>query len=491
MGDTRHRLVNPTKGNRRAGPKSPWVERYGAKHCWRRLVDFPAGLRAPAKVRIYQRSDHFILQWWEPEARRNLTDRVNGDLVTAITRARVIEERLTHFRSSGQGHRRLGHSALVERFLQDLTRRADAGEIDPGTVDRYRSALAHYLAFARQAETEKRFPHVAGANRDFQLELAGFLNRLLVRANGHANAALRPIKNPGFVEDAVRAMYQWAADPNRGHLLPDGFHNPFLHTMRKRRQVADDGFDVPEISMAMAADFLLACDTYQFHLFAPIVFFGLRAAEPTFLFREHLGARWLGVLCIPELVILTKGRRNKRLPVPSCLDELWKDAMRSHGLLYLRRSVLEGREHASFREASLATLVAEFQSRCAKSRTLGAAQKIGLRDQLLKEAGGLTYDQIEAEFHAVARRRDWPRQATVKDFRHLFSTSLENAGVPLYFRQYLMGQAPTKAPITPYTHLAPDQIRKHYDRALRQQFRPVVKALQQRMKEMNGLAVNS
>jgi hypothetical protein len=47
-----------------------------------------------------------------------------------------------------------------------------------------------------------------------------------------------------------------------------------------------------------------------------------------------------------------------------------------------------------------------------------------------------------------------------------------------------MGQAPTKAPITTYTHLTPEQLRKHYEKAICQEFRPAVKALQHRMKEV-------
>jgi integrase len=198
------------------------------------------------------------------------------------------------------------------------------------------------------------------------------------------------------------------------------------------------------------------------------------------------------VPCIPELAILTKGRRNKSLPVPQCLEALWRKRAQqpSAGLLCLRRSVLEGREQAPLQHATLSALISEFQSRIAKNRSVDSVQKIRLRDQILKEAGGVCYDQIESEFHHVATMLAWPRQATVKDFRHLFSTSLENAGVPLYFRQYLMGQAPTKAPITTYTHLAPDQVRKHFDKALQEEFEPVVKALQARMGTLRFLGPN-
>jgi integrase len=469
-------------------PTTPlsWSKRYGAKHRLVRILDFPQGIAGPKKVRIYRRQDHYVLQWWDPAAKGNLSDRVEGDLVAAIAKARQIEERLTHFRSSGQGCRHLGHPELVKKFCHDLARRADAGEIDPRSVTRYGSALNHYLAFVEQPQIENSFPHIAGVNRNFQLEFAGFLNQRAISSNGHPNTAHRIMKNPGYVEDAVRAMYQWAADPDRGHLLPDGFRNPFLGAARQHRRLVHDPVGTPDITMVMAVDFLGACDAYQLGLFAPLVFFGLRAAEPAYLFREHLRNGWLQVPCIPELAILTKGRRSKHLPVLPCLEAVWKNALQrqSYGLLYLRRAVIERQEQAPLREASLPDLIAEFQARCTSSRTIHAAEKIRLRDQLLKDAGGLSYDQVEGEFHRVAGKLGWPRQATVKDFRHLFSTSLENAGVPLYFRQYLMGQAPTKAPITPYTHLAPDRLHKHYDSAIRKEFKPALKTLADRINQL-------
>src|SRR5437868_2951870 len=79
-----------------------WSERYGQKHklCWIRA--FPPGIVPPKRVRIYQRSGHYVLQWWDPAAKGNLSDRIDGDLVAAIARARQIEERLENFKSSGQ-----------------------------------------------------------------------------------------------------------------------------------------------------------------------------------------------------------------------------------------------------------------------------------------------------------------------------------------------------------------------------------------------------
>ena len=70
------------------------------------------------------------------------------------------------------------------------------------------------------------------------------------------------------------------------------------------------------------------------------------------------------------------------------------------------------------------------------------------------------------------RRLQWPSTATIKDFRHLFATCLENAGMPEHYRKYLMGQSPGRAAIVTYTHL--NEIRQRYEEAVLRQIQPLV-----------------
>jgi integrase len=447
-----------------------WSERYGQRHRLVRIADFPAGIAGPRRVRLYWRHDHYVLQWWDPAARANLSDRVDGDLVAAIARARQLEERLDHARDAGLGRRRLGHRELVEAFLDDLGRRADAGQIDPGTVRRYAAALAHYTAFAEQPAIARATPHAAGVDRAFQLAFAAFLADRRVAPNGRPGAPSRPMRGGAFVEDAARALFAWAADPGRGHLLPAGFRNPFLGRARGRRGPAGDPFGEPDVTAAMAVALLEACDAFQLPLFAPLVLFGLRAAEPCYLFREHLEGGWLRVPCLPELGYQTKGRRDKRFPLVRGLGALYDagPAAGRAGLLLLRRGVAEGRERPPLLGAALPELVEEYRRRCVAARSPDAARKSRLRDEVLRDAGGLRYDHIEGEFSGLARRLGWPAAATLKDFRHLFCTGLENAGVPEHYRRYLMGHAPGRAAIASYTHL--NRLREKYEDALRREW---------------------
>jgi hypothetical protein len=99
----------------------------------------------------------------------------------------------------------------------------------------------------------------------------------------------------------------------------------------------------------------------------------------------------------------------------------------------------------------------------------------------MQEAGQLSYDYLEGEFQKLARQLSWPASATLKDLRHLFSTCLENAGVPEYFRKYLMGHSFGRAPIVAYTHITEEKIKQHYFRAVSTEFAPIIRAIEGRM----------
>ena len=90
-----HPPTDPRPRSPREKPPGSWSLRYGAKHQLHRIAEFPSGIIPPEHVRLYYRNDHYVLQWWDPAAKANLSDRVDGDLVAAITRARQIEEHST------------------------------------------------------------------------------------------------------------------------------------------------------------------------------------------------------------------------------------------------------------------------------------------------------------------------------------------------------------------------------------------------------------
>jgi integrase len=234
----------------------------------------------------------------------------------------------------------------------------------------------------------------------------------------------------------------------------------------------------------MAADFLQACDDYQLRLFAPLVLYGLRPSELCYLFGNPDDRHGLDVVCRPELDYRTKGGRDKRLPLVPPLPELLygNGKGRPSGLLYLRRCAVEGSGRIRLLASTREELVAEFERRCKQDRVHTAADRRRVRDQVLRDAGGMNYDHIATEFQKLHRQLKWPREATLKDFRHLCASCLENAGVPEHYRKYLLGHSTGRAPIVTYTHL--NRVSEHYQRAAGSEFEPLLDAIFARSREL-------
>lgn len=457
---------------------SNWNKKYSAKHAPIRITAFPKGVAPPNKVRIYQRAGHFLLQWWDPAASKTINDRVDGDLIDTMARAREIDAKLQSFRRGGVVSRDLGHKDLVDAYLTDQQRRADAGQIAVGTVERYRTSLDHYRAFTDAVDLDRRYRRVCLVDRAFALDFAAYLKQLTVVGNGRDHGNKRPLKSIDYVLDVTRAMYEWAADPHRGGLIPDGFRNPFLRDVVARRKVPANPLAEPDITMAMAKDFLSACDAYQLRLFAPIVLYGLRASEPILLCHEHVNGGFLHVNCIPELGYLTKGHRDKSLPMlPEVHKLLGDDDGQSSGLIYTRRRATEGREHPSLLGQGLDKMNATYRDRVRQLEVSDAAARDKTLSNVIKDAGGLSYKRIEGEFKRIAKTLGWPTNATLKDFRHLFNTTMANAGLSLEERAYLMGQAPPKHVNMVYLHH--NTLVDKYKAAANEHYAGVLKLLKQ------------
>jgi integrase len=452
---------------------SVWSERYGQKHKMAR-VTLPADMQPLKKVRLYRRGERrWTCQWWERREKKNLSHSLEGDIIDAISAAREIDQRLVATRASGRVGGKVTHELLLERRRQELHRRADADGLEVSTVRRYRSPLDYYERFVQQPLVARRYPHPLSTDRDrgFVHELMTFVKRNPMRGEP---------ADPQYVCDVVRGMYAWAQDPDGGNLLPDYFRSPFSGKGSSARKIAPDVLGEPDITLNMAVDLVGACDLYQLRLFAPMALLGLRPSELCFLFHDYVNHEWLRVPCNPDIGYRSKGKRHKRFPLFEPLTTLLKRTATRSGPLYLRRAVVEGREEPSLLGIPLERFAQHYAVR--SMRASGAAQRRDVRDQLLIEAGGVDYDRIEGEFQVLSRKLKWPTAATMKDLRHLFATSLANAGMPEHYRQYLMGQAPTSAPIGRYTHL--NELPAQFLNAARQAFAPLTDAINNRLAEI-------
>jgi len=241
--------------------------------------------------------------------------------------------------------------------------------------------------------------------------------------------------------------------------------------MRKTDSVQADLFGEPDITLEMAIDFLAECDEYQLPIFAALVFYGLRPSELSFAFREDMNDDWLSIVCRPDLAYFTKGRKNKRLPVVEPLRSLLASD-RCTGLLFHNRLTANSQIRPTLLHYSLEQLTTEFGRRCDAEESLHRKK---IRDHVIRDAGGLDYDRVEHEFHSIAKRLKWPRQATLKDFRHLFNTSMQNAGMPEFYRRYLLGQSIGRSALVNYTHL--NEIKQQYTRAVELVYRPLIELI--------------
>lgn len=186
---------------------------------------------------------------------------------------------------------------------------------------------------------------------------------------------------------------------------------------------------------------------------------------------------------VHKLYAVAKGRRDKQFPLLDCLRRFWaQDSSRlRNGLMFRRRKSLD---QPSPLTTSKELLIKRFQEHRGQAIQT-AAQLRTARDKLLAGTGQLTYDHIRSEFSKLARRLGWPPAATVKDFRHLFATNLENAGVPESYRRFYMGHAPGREAIVNYTHL--NKIREHFLHAVEREFSLFVNAIEQRTNELRTL----
>jgi hypothetical protein len=82
------------------------------------------------------------------------------------------------------------------------------------------------------------------------------------------------------------------------------------------------------------------------------------------------------------------------------------------GLIFLRRTVSEGVEQPPLIGASLEYLRQEYAARLDRKRCRTAKLRHAIRDQILQEAGGLSYDHIEDEFGRIKANWVWPAKAT-------------------------------------------------------------------------------
>ncbi|QDU21806.1 site-specific integrase [Urbifossiella limnaea] len=96
---------------------------------------------------------------------------------------------------------------------------------------------------------------------------------------------------------------------------------------------------------------------------------------------------------------------------------------------------------------------------------------------MFADAGGLDHDHVRG-VAMLSTMMKWPSAATLKDLRHLFATTLNNAGVPEGYVRYFLSHAPGKAAVVAYTHLG--QLRRRSSAVLEREQAPLLDAVDRR-----------
>lgn len=482
-----------------SSPPSKWSRRYGRRHAYQRLPD-QLGLKdgRRGRVTIYQRGSEsdtagnfrFVLSWSAQGKRRKET--FIGDVFAAVARADEINDDVASHRTQ-HDVRRCALSELVEHFVAELHQRAAAGDLAPATPQRYASALRHLL------DLENDTNGAWMPTRDWALELKARLNGKLIASNGHPNTTKRSLRQSGvaYILATAAALIRWAVERER---LPATALAvvPHLHQRRKPTRVTNP---VPITHEQLNLLFAAAESPAELLPIALIAYHGLRPSEAAWLMAERIDFEggWITYGGIEELGHRTKGNVEKRLPIPEHLRQLLESVLgdRRTGPVLLRatgpnlhadhRSPCAPRHSPSPRRSSgrrrtggstratgprrrdvppLAALCARVRADAPNSWS--ARHAAGKR--ALLAAGGVDGDHLRRLFRRLARRAGLPRAITPKALRHLFATTLEQAGVGYYTRRYMLGHAVSERgrrdATAVYTHVDDGNVRRAFESTL-------------------------
>ena len=339
------------------------------------------------------------------------------------------------------------------------------------TCNRYRTAADHLIEFTDEAHPSAH-AHEINAER-----LVAHLRTVQVAPNGHPNTRRRRLSDKGvkFILGTCRAMYNYAA---RLRLLPPYFDNPFAVLPIERLPI-EDAKPIHVFAADEEADFLAACDDWQFPLFYLLAKIGLRSGELTHLLVEDVDLDD-GVLHVrnkPDLGWSVKTRNVRSIPLPTEPMAVIRSVVhdRETGILFMRPA-FAGRDLA-MAGATQKELADEAASReSALDKRLGRAptrsEQARVARVVWRDAGAIKTDKIRIAFMKVTRQIGLPEVTAPKCWRHTFATLMQEAGVDPLIRQLTMGHVPAGAGrgalgmTATYTHTPPEVHRAQLQRVI-------------------------
>jgi len=386
------------------------------------------------RVSGYLRGRVWYLCYWENGKRRR--PRVGADRGAAKRLAAEVNSQLETGAPSVLSFEKVTIPELRRRWL-------DHHE----NVRRYRAATDHLLRFIDKVRPVRDASLFRASHAE---EFVAYLRRTKVSPNGHPKSEKRNLLDKGvsFIAEACRAMFSFAA--KHRHLSPYG-ENAFA-AIEIDRMPVDDAKPVVLFTADQEADFLRACDDWQFPVFLTLMLTGLRPGELTHLLLPDdldLAEGNLRVRNKPDLGWQVKTRSERDIPLVPVLKEVLSGIIgaRMVGPVFRRREFFTSSAEPSLSGRTEREIERELGDRVSKEEArLGRApvraEVLRLARFVWRDAGALTPKRVRTEFMKIARNMGTPEQTSPKMLRHLFATSLQEGDVDWLVRMELMGHSP-------------------------------------------------
>ena len=346
------------------------------------------------------------------------------------------------------------------------------------TIDRYRAATNHLLAFIRTARASDSTSSFRVQHAE---EFVRYLRTVHVTPNGHENSRRRPLFDKGikYILCCCRTMFNYAK--KRRHLSPYA-ENPFSELDLDRIPI-ENSKPVIIFTPDQERQFLEACDDWQFSIFLTLILTGLRPGELChLLLPEDLDLDG-GVLYVHnkrELGWQVKTRSEREIPLADPLVNVLRRSIdeRATGPVFLRRRFGDG-ERRSLAGHTKKELEQEVEKRIVEYErnfdgTLSRSLRLQVARTIWRDAGSIKTDHVRKEFMRLTSAIEAVHLTAPKMLRHLFATTLQDANVDPLIRCELMGHAIGNSRnslhgmgmTANYTHTQPETKRRQLQTAL-------------------------
>lgn len=421
------------------------------------------------KVKGYRRGQIWYLCYHEGGQRRR--PRVGSTRDEAERVAAEVNGQLSGGTPTSLGFEPVAVHELRRRWLEhhEHVRRSSVA-----TVNRYRAATDHLLAFVRDVRPTAQAAHFTPAVAE---SFVRYLRTVEVSPNGHRNSQRRRLMDQGvkYVLHCCATLFNYAAKHRH---LPPYSPNPFA-ALEIDRMPVEDAKPILLFDAEQERRFLHACDDWQFPVFLTLMLTGLRPGELCHLLAEDLQLAGdepaLRVVNRPRLGWQVKTRNERVIPLLPVLRGVLLHATggRAGGPAFTRpgHRALENRT-ATELERSLSEMVDREQDRL--GRALERKERLSVARSLWWEMGALREDRLRTEFIRVGANASLPPVTMPKVLRHGFATSLQDGNVDPLIRNQLMGHVPAQqrgaggglGMTAVYTHSRAETVRRQLTLAL-------------------------